>query len=103
MRLNSVKSFYAFLLYFRSQQSEERGWLAIARPSARVANHGQALYGGSHKRPGLLARAAARGQPARGDACQRLGRRGNARSQPTKGRRPPAREVPSRAATLTAA
>ncbi|RWW36091.1 hypothetical protein BHE74_00058911 [Ensete ventricosum] len=40
MRLNRVESFYAFLLHFRSQSSKERRQLAMARPSARAAEHG---------------------------------------------------------------
>ncbi|RRT44163.1 hypothetical protein B296_00031898 [Ensete ventricosum] len=86
MRLNHVESFYMFLLHFRSECNEERGRQAIARPSARVADHGQALYRGGrpwsgpyrggHKRPGPPTRAVveaapSRGLLARGDACQR--------------------------------
>ncbi|RZS28263.1 hypothetical protein BHM03_00061833 [Ensete ventricosum] len=41
MRLNHVKSFYAFLLHFRSEGSKERGWSTMARPSARLTDHDQ--------------------------------------------------------------
>ncbi|RRT35069.1 hypothetical protein B296_00047949, partial [Ensete ventricosum] len=57
MRLNYVESFYAFLLCFRSEGSEEEGWPAMASPHARPATHSQAvakaLQGGDRLRPGL--------------------------------------------------
>ncbi|RZS13865.1 hypothetical protein BHM03_00045490 [Ensete ventricosum] len=57
MRLNYVESFYAFLLCFRSEGSEEEGWPATASPHAGSATHGQvvakALQGGNRLRPGL--------------------------------------------------
>ncbi|RWW35602.1 hypothetical protein BHE74_00059450 [Ensete ventricosum] len=40
MRLNRVESFYAFLLYFCSERSEE-GRPTMTMPPARVAGHGQ--------------------------------------------------------------
>ncbi|RWW37466.1 hypothetical protein BHE74_00057400 [Ensete ventricosum] len=39
MRLYRVESFYAFLLYFRSEGSEEEGQLATASPYAGPATH----------------------------------------------------------------
>ncbi|RWV95974.1 hypothetical protein GW17_00041352 [Ensete ventricosum] len=50
MRLYRVESFYAFLLRFRSEGSEEEERPATASLHAGPATHGQ-------------------GQPARGDAC----------------------------------
>ncbi|RWW23102.1 hypothetical protein GW17_00012674 [Ensete ventricosum] len=42
MRLNRVESFYAFLLHFRNEGSEEEGWPATTSPHTRPATHGQA-------------------------------------------------------------
>ncbi|RZR73902.1 hypothetical protein BHM03_00029380 [Ensete ventricosum] len=68
MILNYVESFYALFLYFRSKGNSERRWLATARPSARVAGHGQAPAAAAshgqppcragHPQPGLLQGAA---------------------------------------------
>ncbi|RWV88548.1 hypothetical protein GW17_00049356 [Ensete ventricosum] len=41
MRLYHVESFYAFFLYFRSEDSEEEGRQATASPHTRPATHGQ--------------------------------------------------------------
>ncbi|RRT50923.1 hypothetical protein B296_00032045 [Ensete ventricosum] len=80
MKLNRIESFYTFLLCFHIEGSEERGQPAMARPSARAADHGhtpwvagydqflwgqplakggcatcgQATWGGCHSRPALL-------------------------------------------------
>ncbi|RZS12710.1 hypothetical protein BHM03_00044183 [Ensete ventricosum] len=43
--LNRIESFYVLLLRFRSKDNKERGWLTTARPSGRVAGHGQAARG----------------------------------------------------------
>ncbi|RWW86970.1 hypothetical protein BHE74_00004224 [Ensete ventricosum] len=42
MRLNHVESFYAFLLHFHSEGSEEEGRPATASPHAVSTTHGQA-------------------------------------------------------------
>ncbi|RWV80047.1 hypothetical protein GW17_00058728 [Ensete ventricosum] len=63
MRLNRVKSFYMFLLRFRSESSKERGRLDMARPSARAADHGQPPCRGDRLRPRL------RGQPLAKGGC----------------------------------
>ncbi|RRT38175.1 hypothetical protein B296_00049853 [Ensete ventricosum] len=50
MRLNRVELFYAFLLHFRNEHSEDGG----SRPPIGVADHGQALCRGGQLRPRLL-------------------------------------------------
>ncbi|RWV78439.1 hypothetical protein GW17_00060600 [Ensete ventricosum] len=54
MRLNHVELFYAFLLHFRSESSEERGRPTMSRPSTNVADHGQATYRECRPRPAPL-------------------------------------------------
>ncbi|RZS16324.1 hypothetical protein BHM03_00048317 [Ensete ventricosum] len=61
MRLNRIESFYAFLLRFRSEGSEEQGRPATASPHAGPATHGQALAKG----PGKEVAGCGQGQPAR--------------------------------------
>ncbi|RWW16210.1 hypothetical protein BHE74_00007124 [Ensete ventricosum] len=45
MRLHHVELLDAFLLHFRSDGSEERGWPTTARPFARATGYGQAPVG----------------------------------------------------------
>ncbi|RZS14632.1 hypothetical protein BHM03_00046348 [Ensete ventricosum] len=80
IRLNRVESFYALLLCFRSKGNEERGWLAMARPFARVAGHGLAT------RKGAVG-SVAYGQSAHGRACG-LGGRARQGHQPARAAAP---------------
>ncbi|RWW29870.1 hypothetical protein GW17_00005582 [Ensete ventricosum] len=95
MRLNHVELFYAFLLHFLSEDSEEEGWPATASPHAGPATHGQA--GCKWQSPagagGGCPPQGRKGQP-RGQGCRLQGRslagavasRGNVR---TRWLRPP--------------
>ncbi|RZS04903.1 hypothetical protein BHM03_00035300 [Ensete ventricosum] len=77
MRLNHVESFYAFLLHFRSEDSEEEGRPTTASPHARLATHGQAAAKAPCKGATDYSRASLQGSPTplaraaayRGDAC----------------------------------
>ncbi|RWW73771.1 hypothetical protein BHE74_00018313 [Ensete ventricosum] len=53
MRLNRVESFYAFLLHFCRERSEEER-PAMVRPPAGVASHGQATCRGGQPWSGYL-------------------------------------------------
>ncbi|RWV84644.1 hypothetical protein GW17_00053628 [Ensete ventricosum] len=85
MRLNRVESFYAFLLRFRSERSEERGRPTIVRPSARVTATVRPLQGWPQ-----VARVASKGGrpwPAHKGRCSPASR--------PQGQHPPSRAVPS--------
>ncbi|RRT41453.1 hypothetical protein B296_00026695 [Ensete ventricosum] len=86
MRLNHVELFYVFLLHFRSESSKERGWPTMSRPSAKVADHGQATYRGGRPRPAPL-----QGQPVAVAAASKSRRKGGrplaGRLLVTRGRR----------------
>ncbi|RWW60882.1 hypothetical protein BHE74_00032082 [Ensete ventricosum] len=86
MRLNRVESFYAFLLRFRSEGSEEEGRPATASPHARPATHSQAAT----KAPCKGAVDCSQGQPAKeaDTACRgsspQGGAYGHGRLRPTR-------------------
>ncbi|RWV77304.1 hypothetical protein GW17_00061884 [Ensete ventricosum] len=61
MRLNHEESFYAFLLRFHNEDSEERGPATVS-PHAGLAAHGQAAA----KAPCKEATGCGQGQPTRG-------------------------------------
>ncbi|RZS22433.1 hypothetical protein BHM03_00055204 [Ensete ventricosum] len=66
MTLHCVELFYTFLLCFRSKSNKERGRPAMARPSARAADHSHTPCRGSQLQPRL------RGQPLeKGDCAAR--------------------------------
>ncbi|RWV94918.1 hypothetical protein GW17_00042508 [Ensete ventricosum] len=74
MRLNHIESFYAFLLHFHSEGSEEEGRPATTSTHVVSTTHGQGpLQGGSRQQAQVaVARCkAARGNPAtRAAACK---------------------------------
>ncbi|RWW43038.1 hypothetical protein BHE74_00051343 [Ensete ventricosum] len=111
MRLNHVESFYAFLLHFCSEGSEEEGQPATTSPHAWSATHGQAMAkaslqgrsaplagvaackGGRHRSQGQQPTREV-GVASRGSACEhswlRLARRGGScpRAHPLAAQRP---------------
>ncbi|RRT61180.1 hypothetical protein B296_00027716, partial [Ensete ventricosum] len=62
MRLNRVESFYAFLLCFHSEGSEEEGRLATASPHIGSATHGQVAAKALARRRPVVAKASLQGQ-----------------------------------------
>ncbi|RWV85633.1 hypothetical protein GW17_00052559 [Ensete ventricosum] len=94
MRLNRVESFYAFLLYFCSERSEE-GRPTMTMSPARVAGHGQGPCRGDWLCPRPHASAAAR-KRATASRCNRPLRAGRRpRRRPLRGQRQHAREAPT--------
>ncbi|RZS22860.1 hypothetical protein BHM03_00055690 [Ensete ventricosum] len=81
MRLNRVESFYAFLLRFRSEGSEEKGRPATASPHVAPATHGQAAA----KAPCKGATDCGQGQPAREAGAARSGSSPQERPVPLTG------------------
>ncbi|RRT33636.1 hypothetical protein B296_00052241 [Ensete ventricosum] len=63
MRLYRVESFYAFLLYFRSEGSKEKGQPGMARLSAKGASHGQPPLQGRPPAGAVAPASARKGQP----------------------------------------
>ncbi|RWW65361.1 hypothetical protein BHE74_00027342 [Ensete ventricosum] len=69
MRLFRVKLFYAFLLHFYSEGSEEEGRSTTASPHAGSATHGQAAAKASPHAGAAPASMACCSQPARATAA----------------------------------
>ncbi|RRT52192.1 hypothetical protein B296_00037534 [Ensete ventricosum] len=76
MRLNPIESFYAFLLHYYSERSEERR-LATAIPPTRVADHRRPLAGvATHSQAGSRRRSPVEAPSRRWSPVEAVARRG---------------------------